>query len=444
MPKLFISYRREDSEHAAGHLYERLEAHFGREAVFMDVDDIPFGVDFRQHLDEAVGRCDILLAVIGEGWLHVCHKGGSRQGQRRLDDPGDFVRIEIESALARGIPVIPVLVGGATMPAATDLPDCLKELAYRNAAEVRPGRDFRGHVDRLIRGIKHLARRQAQPRREPLERPRPEAAPRPPQVPARATDKPAAWTSPTLNAPFVLVPAGSARLGGGGGKPGTEQVTIPQAFYLSVHPVTQAQWQALMGNNPSYFSRQGGGKDKVKDISDADLMHFPVERVSWDDVQEFLKKLNAQERNSGWLYRLPTEAEWEYACRGALVSKEVSAFDFYFDKPANDLSFELANFNGDYPAGTGRKGKYLKRTSKVGEYPANALGLHDMHGNVWEWCNDEEGSTRVVRGGGWDYLGVSCSAASRSWSEPDNVSNSVGFRLLAVPSGQQAEAPVPH
>jgi CheY-like chemotaxis protein len=153
MPKIFISYRREDSEHITGRLYDRLEQRFGRDNVFMDVETIPLGVDFREHLDRAVGRCDTLLAVIGERWLDIRHP----EGQRRLDDPGDFVRIEIQAALARGIPVIPVLVGAAMMPGVQDLPEGLKPLAYRNAAEVRSGRDFHDHVDRLARGIEHLA-----------------------------------------------------------------------------------------------------------------------------------------------------------------------------------------------------------------------------------------------------------------------------------------------
>src|ERR1035438_7042962 len=126
MFKIFISYRREDSEHIAGRLYDRLEPHFGRDNLFMDVDTIPLGVDFREHLDQAVGQCDVLLAVIGDHWLNVCVEDGPRKGKRRLDDPTDFVRIEIVSALDRGISVIPVLVGKASMPGEADLPDCLR------------------------------------------------------------------------------------------------------------------------------------------------------------------------------------------------------------------------------------------------------------------------------------------------------------------------------
>jgi formylglycine-generating enzyme required for sulfatase activity len=205
------------------------------------------------------------------------------------------------------------------------------------------------------------------------------------------------------------------------------QVEIPHDFYMGAYPVTQEQWQAVMGSNPSWFSRTGGGADNVMGFSDADLQQFPVEQVSWDNVQEFLKRLNARERDSGLLYRLPTEAEWEYACRGAATSPEECAFDYYFAQPTNDLSTEVANF-----------GLHLGRTSKVGSYQPNRLGLYDMHGNVWEWCADHsqaDGSARVIRGGGWRGGPARCRASNRSSSEPSSRSYSVGLRLAAVPSG---------
>src|SRR5262249_55726862 len=151
----------------------------------------------------------------------------------------------------------------------------------------------------------------------------------------------------TIGMKFVRVPRGKFWMGGGGGKAGDRQVDIPQDFYLGVHEVTQGQWQALMGNNSSWFSRTGDGKDPVKDIPDAALRRFPVESVSWEDAQEFIKQLNAREKNQlgEWVYRLPLEAEWEYACRGGASSKEDCSFDFYLDRPTNDLSSEQANFS---------------------------------------------------------------------------------------------------
>jgi formylglycine-generating enzyme required for sulfatase activity len=216
------------------------------------------------------------------------------------------------------------------------------------------------------------------------------------------------------------------------------QVEIKEDFELAAYTVTQEQWETVMGNNPSYFSRQGDGKEKVKDIADADLKRFPVESVSWNDVQEFLKKLNERQKGKGWLYRLPTEAEWEYACRAAATTKEECSFDFYLDKPTNDLSSKQANFNGDQPAGKAEKGPYLGRPTKVGSYAPNKLGLYDMQANVCQWCSDlydGKGSNRVFRGGSWLNHGAFCAAAYRFNYEPASEYHFVGFRLLAVPSG---------
>jgi formylglycine-generating enzyme required for sulfatase activity len=150
MSKIFLSYRRQDSAGVAGRIYDRLRAHFGDDAIFMDIDAIPFGLDFREHIARAVGQCGVLLAVIGPQWA------GQAGAPRRIDDPRDFVRIEIESALERNLPVIPILIDRARMPGEADLPPSLAPLAYRNAIEVDQGRDFHPHVDRLIRGIERL------------------------------------------------------------------------------------------------------------------------------------------------------------------------------------------------------------------------------------------------------------------------------------------------
>ena len=159
MSKLFVSYRRDDTADLTGRLHEKLKGHFGPGTVFMDIDAIPLGVDFRKHLADEVNQCDVLLAVIGDHWLDATYQDGPKKDARRLDDPQDYVRIEVESALARGIPVVPLLVGRTAMPREADLPDGLKELAFRNAAAVRSGPDFHGQVDRLIRGLEQLLAR---------------------------------------------------------------------------------------------------------------------------------------------------------------------------------------------------------------------------------------------------------------------------------------------
>ena len=151
--RIFVSYRREDSRDVAGRIYDRLVGQFGAENVFKDVDSIPFGADFRRHIRSAVERCDLFLAVIGPRWSTAA----SPRGARRLDDASDFVRLEIAAALERGIPVIPLLVGGATMPPDDDLPPEIRELAFRNAAPVRADPDFHRDMDRLIAALAESA-----------------------------------------------------------------------------------------------------------------------------------------------------------------------------------------------------------------------------------------------------------------------------------------------
>jgi hypothetical protein len=149
---VFLSYRREDSADVAGRIYDRLAVAFGQDQVFKDVDSIPLGVDFREHLQQVVGRCDVVLAVIGDQWLATARAG---EASSRLEDPKDFVRIELESALQRGIPVIPVLVRGAAVPHEAELPAALGTLAYRSGISVRADPDFHRDMDRLIDGVRH-------------------------------------------------------------------------------------------------------------------------------------------------------------------------------------------------------------------------------------------------------------------------------------------------
>lgn len=223
-----------------------------------------------------------------------------------------------------------------------------------------------------------------------------------------------ARTSQETNASvFVKIPAGEFLMGSAGvsdsEKP-AHRVVISRGFEMGKYEVTQAEWEALMGSNPSEFKG-------------ADL---PVERVSWEDVQVFLQAMNAKE--SDYVYRLPTEAEWEYAAR--------------------------AGTTGDY-GGTGNldeMGWYSEnsgeKTHPVGSKQPNAWGLHDMHGNVWEWSQDwfdagyyaksptidpkgpDAGSARVCRGGGWSYPATRSTSASRAHPAPSARNSSVGFRLV--------------
>jgi hypothetical protein len=148
MPTIMLSYRRDDSKWIAGRIFDRLEDHYGRGNVFMDIDAIPVGLDFREHLQQSLQRCDILLAIVGPKWL-----GTDEHGHHAIAEETDWVRIEIETALAKKIPVIPVLIDRLRMPKATELPEGLRNFAFRQAAEVDSGVDFRTHLDRLIRSM---------------------------------------------------------------------------------------------------------------------------------------------------------------------------------------------------------------------------------------------------------------------------------------------------
>lgn len=147
MAKIVVSYRRADSAAIAGRIFDRLTGHYGDDSVFMDVDNIPFGIDFRHHIKNVLEYCDAVLVVVGPRWT-----GAGADGTRILHD-ADPVRVEVETALQRGVPIIPILVDGARMPEATELPESLRDFSFINAAPVDNGRDFRQHMDRLIRAL---------------------------------------------------------------------------------------------------------------------------------------------------------------------------------------------------------------------------------------------------------------------------------------------------
>jgi formylglycine-generating enzyme required for sulfatase activity len=251
----------------------------------------------------------------------------------------------------------------------------------------------------------------------------------------------------SLGMKLVLIPPGKFLMG----SPQSEaerdadetqhEVAVTRPFYLGAYEVTQAQYQQVMGKNPSFFHPNNTGGTE-----------HPVEQVKWGDAGEFCRKLSEMpaEKAAARMYRLPTEAEWEYACRAGTTS----AFHF-----GDALSSTQANCNGNFPYGGAAKGPYLARTAKVGSYPANAFGLHDMHGNVWEWCSDwydekyyqrspkenppgpSQGvlSTgfhgdfyRVARGGCWLDEPRGCRAAYRFRFMTSDPYRLVGFRVVCV------------
>jgi formylglycine-generating enzyme required for sulfatase activity/serine/threonine protein kinase len=207
------------------------------------------------------------------------------------------------------------------------------------------------------------------------------------------------------------------------------EVEITRPFYLGAFEVTQSEYEAVMGKNPSWFSPVGGGRDLVQG---RDTTRFPVEMVSWEDAAGFCTELSARpkEKRAGRKYRLPTEAEWEYACRGGAPAYSV----FHL---GDSLGAAQANFDASRPYGGGQNGEESKQTCRVGLYPANRFGLYDLHGNVREWCSDwydhryyeysakkdpecpKNTGRRVLRGGSWRATGVQCRAAYRG-SEGSN------------------------
>ena len=204
----------------------------------------------------------------------------------------------------------------------------------------------------------------------------------------------------------------------------THSVTVSD-FYIGKYEVTQAQWEAIMGTNPSNWKGD----------------NLPVENVSWNDVQEFITKLNAQ---TGKKYRLPTEAEWEYAARGGNQSK---GYKYSGSNSISNIAWYDANSN--------------KMTHIVGQKSPNELGIYDMSGNVWEWCQDwlgnynssfqtnptgpSSGSYRILRGGSWSYIARTCRVSIRGYSKPADRYNRHGFRLaLSADNKPTAPSKAPH
>jgi effector-binding domain-containing protein len=177
MQEIAISYRRRDSQAITGRIRDRVARHFGENSVFMDIDNIPLGIDFRKHIEKALRESQLLLVIIGPNWI-----GRVEGAQARICDPMDFVRIEVEVALRRSIPVIPVLVDGATMPSPSALPGSLKDLPFFNAAQVSSGVDFHPHVDRLVRAMEQIFEE-----RSPVMRKAQTEQPQAQTVPARQT-----------------------------------------------------------------------------------------------------------------------------------------------------------------------------------------------------------------------------------------------------------------
>lgn len=544
--RIVLSYRRLDAGAIAGRIFDKLAKHYGETNVFMDIDSIPFGVDFREHIRKELDKCDVLLAIIGPHWA------GDRK-HARINSEADLVRIEIETALQRKIPVVPILVDETAMPEPESLPESLRPLTFRNAAPVDSGRDFHPHMDRLIRDLNDLCGINA------TANPGANAAPAPGQhqnnkeppsgvisseapaqtgsahVQASSTAENPTWLSrrtvlwaglggiglasagivaaivpihrlrmPTLrrttvelitvnsfgerNAPdlqtiefftqpigtdtsleMVLIPAGEFVMGSPFDEPkrreneGPQHLVKMRRFAMSRTPITQAQWSALLRSAPEKIKR-----DLPYAPSFFQKATLPVESISWMQAVEFCDRLS---KLTGLRYRLPSEAEWEYACRADTMSP------FHFGPT---ITGELANYCGlggavcgmnngqdissnqydgtTYESGgygEGPIGTFRNTTTPVGSFPPNRFGLCDMHGNVWEHCLDTwredyrdtppEGRAyldgrqdlRVLRGGSWSHNPAICRSAYRDAMIWDTTGwqGRVGLRVVCELTG---------
>lgn len=518
MRGIFISYRREDSEGQARALSTELGRYAGEDSVFLDVDSIALGRDFRQALHERLETCDAFLALIGPGWLDA----KDQTGKRRLDDPGDTLRQEIAIALARKtIPVTPVLVQGAAMPAPESLPGDLKELAFRNGFELSHSR---WHSD-----VRELARRLgldvAPDEAQAMSAPAPAGAP--PRFMGRLTRRRALGAAAVaaaaaglgVAAPFVrrrlmgqshpslrsisFEPATVDQKGGRlpsekaaaslftealPANAGLDMVAIPggtflmgspvyqlerranegprhqvtmHPFFIGASPVTQAQWAAVATTRTGKTS---GALRPFPSFFKGDRL--PVESVTWNEADEFCRRLS---EIAGRKYRLPSEAEWEYACRagttsafnvGPTITTDLANYcgtggavcgDNNGKSIASDVYDGVTYTSGAYAQGP--TGTFRGTTTPAGTFPPNRFGLYDMHGNVWEYCLDRasdsydgaptDGSPnlsgppdgdRVLRGGSWSHNPAICRSAYRDFLAPNNPGwqGRIGLRVVCT------------
>lgn len=232
-----------------------------------------------------------------------------------------------------------------------------------------------------------------------------------------------------INLEMVSIPSGEFLMGTPANEQGRNGDEAPQHlvkinnFFLGKYPITQGQYQAVMGENPAFF--QGNNK--------------PVENLSWFEAMSFCVKLSSL---TGKKFRLPTEAEWEYACRAGTNTP----FSY-----GTTITADLVNYKANFGYGEGGKGYWRQETTQVGNFPANGFGLYDLHGNVWEWCADhwhenyeqapndgsiwldtdseDDQQPRVIRGGSWDDTAFYCRAGVRMWTLPQLKGKLIGFRV---------------
>ena len=374
MPLIFISYRRADAPYPARQIYERLITRYGEGSTFLDIDTVPPGIDFRAYINEKVSECHVMLVIIGDAWLDR-----DANGKTKLQSSSDLVRLEIEAALRAGKVLVPVLVETAEIPTKADLPKPISILPDLNAVEVRPGSSFEGQMVKLLNELDSLLPKGSR-RRNKL-----------PLVFAAAST---AWLLSLLimagawwldsnhlplglflkgrlgTVPFplpemVMIEPGKFTMGDHNGDVTkalpTREVEILKPFMIGKYEVTFDQYEpfALAVPDWVYLDDQKWGKGKL-----------PAINLNWGDAKAYAKWLSLL---TGDKYRLPTEAEWEYAARAGTTTRY-----WWGDEMKDGMASNRKR----------RTAESVSRSVKVGSYEKNDWGLFDTVGNVSEWVED--------------------------------------------------------
>lgn len=452
---IFISYRRSDSQWAASRLYDTLTQAFPDDKLFMDVDSIEPGQDFVVVLEEKIAECDVFLALIGPAWLSEAQS----DGQRRLDDPEDFVRIEISSALERKDTItIPVLLDGAIVPTEAELPAPLRPLARRQFARLSH-EGYRAEVSRLVEAIGAIPDRDQPSRSEPAQQTwnaeRKRYNPRHLMLAGCATVATAIllaafyWSMQRVEdysdradlssfqecaecPEMVLIPSGSFEMGSpeseANRRPqeGPQRQVAVERFALAKTEVTFEAWDACVadGGCGGYRAPDSGmGRGEV-----------PAFNLSWEDASSYIAWLNT--KVPGAPYRFPSEAEWEYSARAGTQTP------YYWgsepDRAHANMGREVCCI------GAAEGPDRWVGVAPVGQFPPNDFQLNDMSGNLSEWVADvyqdtyenapEDGSVWIsnsVGGGQERYVLRGGSFKDRPWQvrSAQRFSNAPNWRL---------------
>jgi formylglycine-generating enzyme required for sulfatase activity len=407
---IFFCYRRVDTGELVDRIYSDLARKFARGTIFRDVDSIPLGVAFPDYIAKRLRVCRVVLVFIGRDWLDMRNE----KGQRRLDDPADHVRIEIETGLAAtNTRVIPVLLRQAEMPDSDKLPDSMRALSGLNAASIRgAGDDYKNDLKSLLKSLRLIT-----------------------------NEVVGAGVSGTAELPEMITVKGGSFL------MGSDQLEIEKPvrtvvindFELSKHLITFANYDFycdVKGITKPDDKNWGRGARPVVNVTWLEAVAF----CNWVSEVNGLKAIYIVQDESTLIldtngYRLPTEAEWEYAARGG----------------KRDKGYTYAGSNSLDQVGW-HEGNSGKRTHPIGELNSNELGIHDLSGNVWEWCADVchddyhdaptdgtawliggKAGSRIVRGGYWGSRPIDCRVSARcDWIE-NECDHDLGFRLARSP-----------